>query len=225
MPAYSGAEHAGPWAMDEIGAALRVVVVADDPLARAGLVALLADQPGVVVAGGLSTAALAPGRDDFPRADVVVWDLGWATDEASARMAAASEVAPIVALVPDEPTAVDAWSAGARGLLRRDAEVDAVTIAVHAVSRGLVVHDPRLTDVVLATRGPTSAPLAEDLTPREQDVLALLAEGLPNKAIAARLAISEHTVKFHVNAILGKMGAQSRTEAVMRAARLGLVHL
>jgi DNA-binding NarL/FixJ family response regulator len=65
----------------------------------------------------------------------------------------------------------------------------------------------------------------EDLTPRELEVLGLLAEGLPNKAIGLRLGISEHTVKFHVNAVLGKLGAQSRTEAVVRATRLGLILL
>ncbi len=71
---------------------------------------------------------------------------------------------------------------------------------------------------------PPDAP-AEALTPREREVLQLLAEGLANRAIAQRLAISEHTVKFHVNAILGKLNAQSRTEAVVRAARLGLLIL
>jgi DNA-binding NarL/FixJ family response regulator len=63
----------------------------------------------------------------------------------------------------------------------------------------------------------------EHLTPREQEVLQLLAQGLSNKLIAGRLGISDHTVKFHLNAILGKLGAQSRTEAIAQAARLGLV--
>ncbi len=67
--------------------------------------------------------------------------------------------------------------------------------------------------------------LIEELTPRELEVLRLLAEGLPNKTIAQRLDISEHTVKFHVNALLGKLGVASRTEAVVRATRLGLVFL
>ena len=66
---------------------------------------------------------------------------------------------------------------------------------------------------------------AEDLTPREMDVLQLLAEGLPNKEIGRRLRISEHTVKFHVNTILAKLGARTRTEAVTRAARQGLIML
>ena len=68
-------------------------------------------------------------------------------------------------------------------------------------------------------------PLIEELTPRELAVLRLVAEGLPNKTIAVKLGISEHTVKFHVNAILGKLGVASRTEAVVRATRLGLIFL
>jgi two-component system nitrate/nitrite response regulator NarL len=71
----------------------------------------------------------------------------------------------------------------------------------------------------------TAADLPESLTPREAEVLQLLTQGLPNKGIAQRLGISDHTVKFHVNAILGKLGVQSRGEAIVRAVRLGLVAL
>ena len=72
---------------------------------------------------------------------------------------------------------------------------------------------------------PATDALIEPLTPREIEVLHLLAEGMTNRAIAQRLEISEHTVKFHVNAILGKLGAQSRTDAVVRATRLGVILL
>ena len=72
---------------------------------------------------------------------------------------------------------------------------------------------------------PDSLPPGQELTPRELEVLQLLAEGLANKAIALQLDISEHTVKFHVNAILAKLGVQSRTQAVVRATRLGLIIL
>nr|WP_236673772.1 response regulator transcription factor [Comamonas sp. JC664] len=90
------------------------------------------------------------------------------------------------------------------------------------------VFDPALSELRALPRDaalgpPTSAPDA--LTPREREVLGLLAEGLSNKAIADRLAISEHTAKFHVNAVLAKLGVQRRTEAVVRAAKLGLVTL
>ena len=95
--------------------------------------------------------------------------------------------------------------------------------ALVAVARGLSVLEGPLASEWLR---PPDAPLAaEGLTPREREVLALLAEGLANKAIAARLGISEHTAKFHVNAILGKLGVENRAEAIVRAARLGLVAL
>ncbi|MGH2536960.1 MAG: response regulator transcription factor, partial [Candidatus Promineifilaceae bacterium] len=77
----------------------------------------------------------------------------------------------------------------------------------------------------LRPAAPLEEPPLEPLTPRELEVLGLLAEGLTNKAIALRLGISEHTVKFHLNAILSKLGAQSRTAAVVRATRLGLIPL
>jgi DNA-binding NarL/FixJ family response regulator len=94
-----------------------------------------------------------------------------------------------------------------------------------AAAQDLVVLDPSLPAPVLSTRDPSSPMLVEELTPRELEVLDLLAEGLSNKAIAHRLGISDHTVKFHVNAVMGKLGAQSRTEAVVRATRLGLILL
>jgi two-component system nitrate/nitrite response regulator NarL len=96
---------------------------------------------------------------------------------------------------------------------------------LRAAAGGLIVLDPALAGAVLSARETSPDRLVEELTPRELEVLQLLAEGLPNKAIGLRLEISEHTVKFHVNAILGKLGAQSRTEAVVRASRLGLIIL
>src|SRR5262249_21126846 len=100
---------------------------------------------------------------------------------------------------------------------------DAVAAALVAASRGLSVLDAALAEAFL--RPPQGSAQAEPLTPREREVLALLAEGLANKAIAARLGISEHTAKFHVNAILGKLGVDSRAEAIVRALRMGLVVL
>ena len=76
----------------------------------------------------------------------------------------------------------------------------------------------------MATAQPESA-IYETLTPREHEVLELLAEGLPNRGIASRLSISEHTVKFHVSAIFAKLGAENRTDAVRRGVRLGLITL
>ncbi|MCS6843258.1 MAG: response regulator transcription factor [Caldilineales bacterium] len=236
--------------------AVRVLVVADDLLARAGLAALLADQPGLLVVEQLAPQADLATEVAATQADVVLWDLGWRADAALRRLAevlgtaepgeapvgstgspteAELVEAPVVALVPDdEQSAAAALRAGCRGLLLRSADLETLTAALVAAACGLLVVDPALAALLapqpLAAALPISPPtgtavLPEALTARELEVLALLAEGLPNKAIARRLGISEHTVKFHVNAIMGKLSAQSRTDAVVRATRLGLIAL
>ena len=155
-----------------------------------------------------------------------MWDLGWDPAPALERMVDLQDLnAPVVALLAREELAVQAWHAGARGLLLRDADGPALEAALVAVAQGQVVLAPELAAVILPSGDHQPERLAEELTPRELEVLNLLAEGLANKEIAYRLGVSEHTVKFHVNAILAKLGAQSRTEAVVRATRLGLVLL
>ena len=131
----------------------------------------------------------------------------------------------MLALVPDEAAGELALAAGARGLLFRDAAPSPLLAALQAVARGLAVFEPALSPVRPTPRATTPTTTPEAPTPREREVLALRAEGLSNKAIADRLEISEHTAKFHVNAVLAKLGVQRRTEAVVRAARLGLVTL
>src|SRR5262249_58818697 len=127
--------------------------------------------------------------------------------------------------VAGEEQAGAALAAGARGVLLRDTPADRLAAALEAAVRGLVVLDESLAEGWLRRPAAGAAPLVEPLTPRELQVLELLAEGLSNKAIAGRLGISDHTAKFHVNAILGKLGVQSRTEALVQAARLGLIVL
>jgi DNA-binding NarL/FixJ family response regulator len=196
----------------------RVLVVGDDPLARAGLAALVAASAELALAG---EAAPAGAAEAAARAqpDAIAWDLGPSAASAERISAAA---APVVALAVDEAGAAEALRAGARGALLRGASPAALAAALVAAARGLEVLDPAVAAAFL--RAP-EAPDGEPLTPREREVLDLLAEGLANKAIAARLGISEHTAKFHVNAILGKLGVSSRAEAIVRAARLGLVAL
>jgi DNA-binding NarL/FixJ family response regulator len=104
-------------------------------------------------------------------------------------------------------------------------DTDKLVAAAQAVANGLAVVEPKLTSALLPAIDSDDFTLDEPLTPREMQVLQRLAEGLTNKAIAQELGISEHTIKFHVNAIMGKLQAQSRTEAVVRAPRLGLIHL
>jgi len=209
---------------------LRILILADDPLARAGLAALLAQQPGCQVTGQAPANADPAAEIDAARPDVVVWDLGWTPEDALERLAELG-APPVLALLPGGDAAASlasqAWRAGARGLLNRNAAPEAILAAAHSLAAGLIVLERGLASDLLLPAAPDSAAasLVEPLTPRENQVLQLLAEGLTNGAIAQRLAISEHTVKFHVNAILGKLAAQSRADAVMRATRLGLILL
>jgi DNA-binding NarL/FixJ family response regulator len=213
---------------------VRTLIVAGDPLARAALAALLEDMLECSVIGQVAGIPDLPGNVAIYRPDVILWDLGWDPTSVSQALEGVDtedldirrDDGPVIlALVPDRIHAPDAWASGIRGLLSRDAGAEILVSALQAVAQGMVVLDPELADSVLPTIDDPTGTLVEELTPREIEVLQLLAEGLSNKAIAHRLDISEHTVKFHVNAILGKLGAQSRTEAVVRATRLGLILL
>jgi DNA-binding NarL/FixJ family response regulator len=187
-------------------------------LDRAGLEGLLRDAPGIAVVG----------EGDAARLPRLVADLGpdvllefRAGEPGLLRL-------PTVSLVDDPPAAwaARAASGGSDGfaVLARDAESEEVCAAVLAVAAGLAVTRPRaLRDVPLRLGAPPSA--AERLSPREVDVLGELARGSANKQIAARLNISEHTVKFHIGSIFAKLGVASRTEAVTQGVRLGLIML
>ena len=219
--------------MSEIDATASVAIVANDPLARAGLATLLAAEPGCDIVAQMSLAdwladlQSADAVNDWPPAqlDAVIWDVGWEPlttlpDEEPFPL-------PVVALLPDETAVPQLWSLGIQAMLRRDAPSAAIVAALQASLHGLATLDPEFVTAVLPDTPFNSGTLPEhtELTPRENEVLYLLAEGLTNKAIAHRLEISDHTVKFHVNAILGKLNAQSRTEAVVQATRLGLLLL
>ncbi len=206
---------------------VRVLLIADDLLTRAGLAALLARTSSCEVVGQAASAEEVAAAFTTYVPDAALWDLGWQAEAALERLAELADSSPpIVVLLADDAWAAAAWTAGARGLLRRTAPVEALAASLEAVAQGLIVCDSGLATALFSASLPALAtpPLAV-LTPREREVLQLLAEGLPNKAIAQRLSISEHTVKYHVNALLGKLDAQSRTEAVVRATRLGLILL
>ena len=209
---------------------IRVLVVAAYPAVRAGLRVMLDGAESIAVAGELMPAALFRGQG-MHAADVLVVDLG---EEAEPLLVSLDELTaqtPAVLLAPDPEDfrVLAAATAAPRAYLLSDATADELAAAVQAVARGLVVFDPAVARTALADRaapvraGPDEP--AEALTERELEVLRLLALGLPNKGIALRLSISEHTVKFHVGAILAKLGASGRTEAVMLAARRGLLPL
>ncbi len=205
---------------------MRILLIAADPLVRAGLATLFVDLPAVEVVGQMSPFDdLLAGVAAY-RPDLLVWDMGWPEERLFERLAEViDEVPPSLLLVTDESSASTGWSVGARAILERRANGALIAAAAAALVQGLIVIEPALADG-LPTHQPRveQAPI-EPLTGRELDVLRGLAEGLSNKQLAHHLAISEHTVKFHVNALMGKLGAQSRTEAVVRATRVGLIFL
>jgi len=208
------------------GDTLRVVVVAAYPAVRAGLRALLESGGGIELVAEGTPGTLAAGEQ--PVADMVVVDAG--DDETT--VPALQNLFPGMPLVmvgphPDDIANDVRAFAAARAYLTREATGEELAAAVRAVAQGLVVFSPALLASMRA-ESPTGARRdqgPDSLTERELEVLPLLAAGLPNKAIALRMGISEHTVKFHVGAILSKLGASSRTEAVVLAARRGILPL
>ncbi|MEE9216189.1 MAG: response regulator transcription factor [Anaerolineales bacterium] len=207
---------------------MRVIVVGDDPLARAGLANVLIETTELDVVAQLATDDSVTDAYRAYAPDVVLWDLGWSLETSQWRERLSDLVesgAHVVTLLPENSHAAEVWSAGARGLLSREADPARITAALNAVNHGLAAVDPALGGALLPTPDEAQAFQLEELTKREHEVLELLAEGLSNRSIAYKLEISEHTVKYHVNAILRKLGAQSRTEAVVRATRSGLILL
>lgn len=206
--------------------ALRVLIVANDPLVRERLAALLSDQPGFDLVGQIAADRSLTAPFALYHTDVVLWDFGLTPELSIKLLNELPNISPpIVALLPDESHAAEAWTENIRGLLLREAETENLRAALRAAAQELVTLDPALAAVLAPHRHHERSARIEALTPRELEVLQLLAEGLANKAIAQRLRVSEHTVKFHVNAILSKLNAQSRTDAVVRATRSGLIIL
>ena len=196
----------------------RVLVVTASPLLRAGLASLLE----VIASAADLDEAGALAAEIHPDLLVIECDERMIQDV----IAMATDSPPILLLAAElNATWVsDALRAGVRGVIPRDAPESEIVTAVEAVVAGLMVLHPRWLDAALAHRVSVGA-RAEALSPREIEVLRLMAEGASNKTIAWRLSISEHTVKFHVNSIFSKMGVSSRTEAVMGGLRAGLVPL
>jgi len=155
-------------------------------------------------------------------ADLIVVD--WDQETAQELIEFLSDSPPVIVLAadPQPPWLSEALRAGVRGLLPRDASTAEIAAAIDAAAAGLIVLHPEAVDTTVRT---TAVAQGEPLSPREIEVLRLVAEGSSNKAIAWKLSISEHTVKFHLNSILSKMRAGSRTEAVMLGLRRGLIPL
>ncbi len=206
-----------------------VLIAAATAIVRAGLEAVLAGH------GTFAVLATTPGvplgqqvADTQP--DVLLIDLDRERLASVLRELSRAPSAPRIVVLTDDPRSVRATGAlrgGVQAILPRDASADEIIATIGATATGLVVLHP---DALEALRSVQSSdtrlhPRPEDrrLTPRETEVLGMMAEGLGNKIIAARLGISEHTVKFHVAAIFTKLGAGSRTEAVTIGLRRGLI--
>jgi DNA-binding NarL/FixJ family response regulator len=210
----------------------RVFIIAASPLARAGLENLLAARDMEIAGSNGTLDALADKLSDAVP-DVVLLDSSGEAFEPlldslnSSGVASDFRVVVLADAIPEGAIA-EALRSGIGALLPSDISPDQLVAALHAAASGLIVQHPEYVSAGLPK--PSGVPhtldeLAEPLTPRESEVLQMLASGLGNKEIAARLNISEHTVKFHVASILGKLGAGSRTEAVSIGIRRGLVLL
>lgn len=202
---------------------IRVLVVAENPLARTGLAALLANRPDCTVVGQVPADHNLMPMLDVYHPDVAIWDISADGLEYVSDVTAAG--VGVLALVREAADAPELWSAGVSALLPQQTDSDQLMTALLAVEQKLIVVDPTLAKAIFSRERPPAAPAVETLTPRESEVLQLLSQGMANKTIAQTLGISEHTVKFHVNAIMTKLGAQSRTEAVVRATQQGLIIL
>lgn len=202
---------------------MRILIVGDNPLARMGLAALLATQDGCQVVGQIAADEGLLTLIDVYRPEVLVWEIGWETSGAFDMLAEIQDV-PVAVLMSRDTSVQAALQAGAKAVLPQEVKAEQLVAALHAIEQELLVIDSAFADLLTAAL-PETLPPAADLTPRELEVLQLLAEGYANKTIAQQLHISDHTVKFHVNSIMTKLGAQSRTEAVVRATRLGLIML
>lgn len=212
---------------------VRVMVVDDQALVREGLMTLLDAAPDIVPVAAAADGAEAVRLAARHRPDVVLMDLRMPEldgVEATRRIREAQPDTEVVVLTThaDEASILDALRAGARGYLTKDAGIAEISRAVHAAADHLALLDPvvhsRLVQAASAGARPAPAPAAlpDELTPREAEVLALVAQGLSNREIAARLVVSEATVKTHINHVFAKTGARDRAQAVHYAYSHGL---
>jgi len=211
---------------------IRVLLADDQRVVREGLGTLLGLLDGIELVGTAADGeeALTLARELDP--DVVLMDLRMPRcDGISAirRLSDRGERPRAIALTTfaDDASVLGALRAGARGYLTKDAGADQIRAAVEAVARGEAALDPAVQHHVIAalsepTPAESSPDLPDGLTPREVEVLALIAEGLTNAEIAGRLVVSGATVKTHVNHIFAKTGARDRAQAVVYAYGHGL---
>lgn len=235
----TGGEHVAPGAAGDGEAAepIRVVLADDQRVVREGLAMLLGLLPEVEVAGTAADGEEALALAERLHPDIVLMDLRMPRCdgvEATRRLRTRLPSVEVIVLTTyaDDRSVIDALRAGARGYLTKDAGAAEIRKALSQVRSGQAVIDPavqhHLVDAIAdapAGAPPSQPPaprLPDGLTPREAEVLGLIAEGLSNAEIAARLVVGETTVKTHVNHLLAKIGARDRAQAVGYAFRRGL---
>jgi two-component system, NarL family, response regulator YdfI len=207
------------------GGEIRIAVAATSAVRRAGLESIIRSHPEFQLAGSFGAMASLVSFARSTELDVIVID----SDSIRDLLPEAASDAAIVLLTElgDARSISRLLRSGVRAILARESEPDDVLSAIYAAYDGLVLLSATTAETLAAVYGDQSleseGELSEEITSRETDVLRMLAEGLVNKDIAARLGISEHTVKFHISSILDKLGASTRTEAVTLGIRRGLI--
>ena len=215
---------------------MRILIGASSQVVREGLESLLGVAPTFNVVGSFSVGRAFARIEDL-QPDVLLLDLESPADD-SVLLAMESEakrfISSIVVLTDsiEDSWSVDALRSGVRAILPRDATSEEIGAAIQATATGLVVLHPDALHSLLFPMSSGEVPEEPEtdlsdhiLTPREIEVLRMMAEGLGNKEIASRLGISDHTIKFHISAMFAKLGASSRTKAVTIGIRQGLIML
>ena len=210
-------------------APLRIVIADDQASVREGLVLLLGGLPGIDVVGAAADGEQAVALVAEHRPDAILLDLHMPVLDgigATRRLAAEHPGVAIVVLTTyaDDDSVLEALRASARSYLTKDADRADIARALSAAADGLAVLDPRVPAMLLAAaRAPVRAAAAPDgLTGREAEILGLIARGLTNPEIAARLFLSSHTIKTHINRIFAKTGSRDRVAAIGYAHRHGI---
>ncbi len=193
---------------------ISVLVAAASPVIRAGLKTLVEQMPGCEVRGSSGSTGVSERALEL-HPGVVLWHVS--PDEDAAATLHELRDQPVLLLTTNPP--LEMIRAGAHGVLPPNASEPQIAAALQAAAADLIVLTPEALAAPVVPNAPSG------LTARETEVLRMIAEGLANKEIAHRLGISEHTVKFHVSALLGKLGAGSRAEAIGLGIRQGAIML